>query len=162
MHRGKREVVMTLTLLFAAACAAPDTNPDSSPVEAFEATLTELEANTTEHYNAVIGTTDTDAIADEEATFWDLCQGLWDDAGTCWDRMNECGTGNGMGGMMGGDWDTWMHDIRAAMSDHHDAMGHCSDAVECHDTEIGWQDAMSEMFDHMRGMDADWPEDCDW
>ena len=156
---------MKLTLLFLASCAGADTNPDSGPVDAFEATLAELEAKTTEHYHAVVDATDTDVIDDEETAFWGLCQGLWDDAGTCWDRMNECATGNGMGGMMGGeddDWDTWMHDMRGAMSDHHDAMGHCSDVVECHETETGWHEAMSEMFDHMHGMGADWPDDCHW
>jgi hypothetical protein len=158
---------MTLTLLLLAACAPEDTNPAAlaGPVDDFEATLSELEAKTTEHTDAVVGATDTDAIHDEEAAFWDLCQGLWDDAGTCWDRMKKCDGGHGMGGMMGGeegDWDTWMHDMRTAMSDHHDAMGHCADARDCQDTETGWHDAMSDMFDHMHGMNADWPEDCDW
>jgi hypothetical protein len=159
---------MTLTLLLLAACAVEDTNPDGAApvVDDFENTLTELEAKTTEHYHAVVGKADTDAIAEEESAFWDLCQGLWDDASTCWDRMEECGMGHGMDGMMGGDddddWDTWMHDMRDAMKDHHDAMQHCADAADCHDTETGWHDAMTEMFDHMHGMTADWPEDCDW
>jgi hypothetical protein len=157
---------MTLTLLFLAACAAEDSNPDvAGPVDEFEATLTELEAKTNEHSDAVVGATETDAITEEESAFWDLCQGLRDDAVDCWDRMKECGKGNGMGGMMGGeedDWDTWMHDMWTAMGDHHYAMGHCSDATDCHDTETGFHDAMSEMFDHMHGMGTDWPEDCPW
>jgi hypothetical protein len=152
---------MTLPLLLLAACAANDVS--SGPVDEFEAALTELEAKTAEHYEAIVGTNDTGAIDEEEATFWGLCQGLWEDAGTCWDRMNECGMGHD--GMMGGDendWDGWMHDMRNAMRDHHDAMDHCSPAVECHDIETNWHDAMSEMFDHMHGMSADWPEDCHW
>ena len=156
---------MTLTLLFLAACATPDTSSNSDPVDAFETTLAELEAKTTEHYHAVVGMMDTDAIDDEESAFWNRCQGLWDDAGTCWDRMKECDHDHGMGGMMGGhedDWEGWMHDMRDAMSDHHEAMGHCADAVKCHDTETDWHDAMSEMFDHMHGMGADWPEHCHW
>ena len=165
MHQAKQEVAMKLTLLLLAACGAEDTNPQGGPVDEFQSTLAELEAKTTEHYDAVVGTTDTDAIEDEETAFWDLCQGLRDDVGTCWDRMNECDSGHGMNGMMGGEkdeWQTWMHDMWASMGDHHGAMGHCSDAVKCHDTETAWHETMSEMFDQMHGMDHDWPEDCNW
>jgi hypothetical protein len=162
----QQEAAMTLTLLLLAACSGQDTAGEGTgPVDEFEATLTDLEARTTEHYHAVIGMTDPDGIDDEEDAFWGTCQGLWDDAGSCWDRMKECDGGHGMGGMMGGeddDWDGWMHDVWDTMRDHHDAMAHCAEAATCHDTERAWHETMSEMFGHMHGMDRDWPEDCHW
>ena len=151
------------TLVLLTACGSdPQDGSETTPgpVETYESTLSDIEDATIAHGDAVLAATDADAVSGQESAFWSVCRDEWDQMGSCWDAMSGCGM------MMGGNdqdaWWSWMNDMWDSMQAHHETMAHCSDPADCHAVETDWQSHMADMFDHMHGMSANWPDDCHW